>query len=440
MPNRTGRRLRGRRVWGAIAMTAIGLLIPSVDGALQARSAPQDLAWREAYQSSPAVTEFTTEERFNAFISRVKVPPEMVETIRPKHVTGTMRYRIAVPAKASQLRIRLSNEAGSEPLELTSISVGRASDHFDALPGAIKPVTFSGQRHITIAPGAPALSDPVQVDVVPGSDLLVSVTGPRKFILFPGGGNPVAVASGDQTAADHMSNQIETSGRPIVTGVSVLAPRSTKVVVTLGDSITDGNKPQIGALHSWPDQLARRLIDRAEPATLVSNAGIAGNRLLQPGIASDMGIAGLARLDRDVFRVEGLSHVIVALGTNDIGMSGKTLFGDNPVVTFEGLVFGYRQIISRAHARGVKVAIATILPFGGSVTHSSPEKEALRQQINEWIRHSGDADGVIDFDAALRDPADPARLKAAYDSGDHLHPSEAGLRAMGDAVNLSFLK
>ena len=150
-----------------------------------------------------------------------------------------------------------------------------------------------------------------------------------------------------------------------------------------------------------------------------------------------MGVSALARLDRDVLRIDGLTHIIVLEGTNDIGMSGPSPMGNNPRLTSGELIAGYRQILARAHARGVRVVFGTITPAGGSMSHSSPEKDALRKAVNQWIQTSGEPDGIVDFDAATRNPANPDQLLPAFDSGDHLHPNEAGQKAMGDAVDLA---
>jgi lysophospholipase L1-like esterase len=427
------------RRWSAL-IAGVLLLLCACPHAEAARS-PQhqdEGAWREAFQSSPAATDLRTDAEFQAFADRLRIPPNIVDMIRPLHVSGTVRYRLAVSAGGSKLQLRISNELGQAPLELAAVTVGLATDAFDAVPGSIKAVTFGGNGSVLIPPGAPVLSDPVDVKVASGAAVLVSLRVPDDFILTRNGGSALAVASGDQTRAGNLDGATMTTGRPIVTGISVFSPGQTRVVVALGDSITDGNRPVAGALHSWPEQLARRLAARGgRMRYAVSNAGISGNRLLQPGVAPEMGSAGLARLDRDVLRIDGLGYVVLLEGTNDIGVSGHTLFGDNPAVTVDDLVAGYRQVIGRAHARGARVIVGTILPFGGSPSHSSPEKEALRQQVNRWIRTSGEPDGVADFDAALRDAADPARMQERFDSGDHLHPNEAGSLAMGDAFDLA---
>ena len=420
------------------ALLVVGLSLAGSASAQQHLSARPAEAWREAYQSSPAATDLTTDAEFDAFAQRLKMPPQIADHVRPKHVTGTIRYRLIVSAGGRQVRLRLSNEAGIAPLQLSDVSVGIAGTAFDARPHTLKPVSFGGKSGITIPAGAPALSDPVDLAVQPGTSLLVSVHGPETFILTGNGASALAVSPGAQTMAESLNSATPMGGRPIVSGISVLAPATTRTVVTLGDSITDGNRPDIAALHSWPEQLARRLAERKGRRVYgVANAGISGNRLLGPGLANEMGISGLARLERDVLRVDGLSHIVVLEGTNDIGTSGHTMFGDNPPVTADDLIMGYRQIISRAHQRGVKVVLATITPFGGSMSHSSPEKELTRQAVNAWIRTSGEPDGVADFDAAIRDPEKPSQMQARFDSGDHLHPNEAGSREMGSAVKLS---
>lgn len=400
-------------------------------GGMPVLAAPPAMGWRDAYQSSPRAS--LTEAQFRELVERMKIPPPIAEKIKPQPVTGTLRYRIAVSAAGNSVRLRFSNEEGTAPVVISAASVGLAGDGFDAGGGGLIPVTFSGRKGIAIPAGAPVVSDPIAIGVANGSQVLVSYKVEGTLLLDGNGGSPVALAPGDQTMATHMSETRLTTGRPELTGISVATVRKTGVVVALGDSITDGNRPSLTALHSWPEELAHRL---AGGDSAVVNAGIAGNRVL----ANGMGLAALTRLDRDVLRIEGLSHIILLEGTNDIGMSGASSFGANPALAPEDLIAGYRQIIARAHDRGVTVIIGTITPFGGSMSHFSPEHESLRQAVNRWIRSSGEPDGVIDFDAALRDPAQPAQLRADYDSGDHLHPNEAGSKAMGDAVPLAIFR
>jgi lysophospholipase L1-like esterase len=404
----------------------------------QATAAPAETrVWREAFQSSPAHYDALAPEFIKLLVEKYKMPPAMIEQMRPHMASGTQRIRLAVTAGGPQIRIRVSNEEGTEPLVLTAASVGLAGDGYGSKPGTLKALAFSGRPNVTVPAGAPVLSDPVALPVTPGAELIVSMYGAGSFKLDPLGGSTIVVAAGDQTQKNELTAGTEMHGRPAITGVEVLSPGSERVIVTLGDSITDGNRLTPAEMHSWPQELANRLAVRKGGGeyTMV-NAGIGGNRILGSG----WGPSALARLDRDVLRIDGLSHLIVLEGTNDIGMSGHTVFGDNPVVTPEDLIAGYRQIIARAHARGVQVLFGTIMPFGASMTHYSPDNERTRQAVNHWIRTSREPDGVIDFDQLARDPARPVNMRAAFGSEDGLHPGAAGYKAMGDAIDLSLFR
>jgi lysophospholipase L1-like esterase len=211
--------------------------------------------------------------------------------------------------------------------------------------------------------------------------------------------------------------------------VEVLAPATTVGIVTFGDSITDGTRSTPDSNNRWPDQLVRRLAAQPGRAAAMMNAGIAGNRVLSEGPFAQ-GVNALARFDSDVLSLPGVTHVVVLEGINDIGQGRQ-----NPSPTAEDIIAGHRQLITRAHARGLTIIGATLTPFYGAAYYTEVG-EAKRQAVNDWIRSSTAYDGVIDFDKATRDPGDPKRLLAAYDSCDHLHPSDAGYKAMADAVDL----
>lgn len=390
-------------------------------------------AWREAFQSSPATYEAPSDQFVKFAAEHWHVPSEVLRTdLTPQAVTGTVRYRVAIEAAGSQLRIRLSNEEGAAPLRLAAVSVGVAADGFAAKPGSVRALTFSGVSDVSLAAGVAMISDPVSVKVQPGTNVVVSVALASPMSNEGRGGAGFLRADGNQAIQTVLDHSSPMKGRPLVSGVEVLGDAAPSVIVTMGDSITDGNRAEPGMPHGWPERLAHRLAQRkgGRPYSVV-NAGIAGNRLLTRG----WGAAGLARLDRDVLRIQGVSHLILLEGINDINMSGHSLFGTNPDISADNLITGYRQVIARAHARGVRVYIGTLTP-APTDEFFTPAKVVMRNVVNRWIRTSGEPDGVIDFEAMIRDPAAPTRFKAEFDSGDHLHPSDRGYTAMGDGIDL----
>ena len=355
----------------------------------------------------------------------------------PTNVKGSIRYRLRIAVGGSRIRLRLSNEYGAAELAVAAVSVGIAGERLDVLPGSLRRATFAGKTAVTIPAGAPMLSDPIDLPVKPLSDLMVTLYVPAGVALFswsPEAGSttdPAVVDALDATLSEHLPDDRRMSIRPLVAAVDVLTDHPRKVIAAFGDSITDGMVDPATGERGWPGALSRRLAGRD---ISVVNAGIGGNRLLQS--LSFMGSSALSRMDRDVFSIPGLSHVVLLEGINDIGMSGKGgMFGDLPPVTPQDLIGAYGQIIERAHERGIKVFGATILPFEGAGYYSA-EKEQVRQTVNAWIRASKAFDGFIDFDAVMRDPASPRTMKAAFDSGDHLHPNAAGYRHMGDVIEL----
>lgn len=408
-------------------LVAAGLLLFAVPAAAQSNRE----AWIDAFQSSPADYDFVIPKE-------MKLPPETRERLRDRPpVTGTLRMRIAVAAGGRQVRIRLSNEDGTAPLAIAAASVGLAATGFDARPGTLRKLSFGGAEKVTIAPGAPVLSDPVALPVQAMGELVVSVQVPAGLKLKGFGNAVMAMGEGDQTLSPALSGADTIIGRPPVSGVMVRGANPPRVIVALGDSITDGNRPALGQLHGWPERLQQRIAASPKrPALAVINAGIGGNRVL----STSWGKAALARFDRDVARVQGVSHVVLFEGINDIGNGGSsTMFGTNPPLDVNDLIAGYRQIIARAHAANIKVVMGTLTPFQGSTSYSEA-RESQRQAVNRWIRTSGEPDAVIDFDQAVRDPAAPLRLRPAYDSGDHIHPGEAGYRAMGDSIDLALFR
>jgi lysophospholipase L1-like esterase len=344
----------------------------------------------------------------------------------------TLRQHLRISLGGERLRLVVSNEYGRGPLKVGSAHVKRdASDS-----GSY--ATFQGAREIIVPAGARAVSDPVTLSVPSGARLEVDLYLPERTelagfhwdardvtLLLPGNVAGRPAAAGAQKLAT----------RAFLSAVWVESERQPVTVVALGDSITDGNGSTPGSDRRWPDFLARRL---APQGVAVLNAGISGNRLLRPG----MGDSALARFERDVLRHPGLRAVIVLLGTNDIGWPGAAFAPHETLPHASEITNGLRQLVEQAHLRSVRVIGATIMPFEGALKgtplegHYSPRKEALRQAVNDWIRHSGAFDGVVDFDRLVRDPSHPARLLAGFDSGDHLHPGDAGYRAMADSIDL----
>lgn len=347
----------------------------------------------------------------------------------------TLREVVHVSVGGALVRVRLSNAFGTKPLAIGDATV--AVRAHDAQPAAAPAqLTFDGERTVLIPAGAQLISDPVALNVAAGSDLLVSIyvpgpTGPPTTHVMALQTN--YFASGDR-AADASGAAFAPLPSPqkwfLLSGVDVAQTTARGAVVTFGDSITDGWHSKVDENGRWPDELARRLA-QADPAhpLAVLNAGISGNRLLLDGGHS--GINALARFDRDVLGQSGVKDVIVLLGINDI--QGKPQQHDPKAIETALL-----QIAQRAHDHGLRVLACTIMPVKPDRAYS-PRVEAVRQAVNAFIRSSSAFDGVIDFDAAVRDPHDPRRLLPAYDSGDHLHPNSAGLKAMGDAIDLSKL-
>jgi lysophospholipase L1-like esterase len=364
----------------------------------------------------------------------------------PSFENQTIRQVVRLSAGGAQVRVRLTNEYGSAPLEVGAASIALSSAE-GAPAGEAIPLTFSGRPGITIAAGAPAYSDPVDLPAQALQSLSISVyfpeaTGPCTCHLT-GVQTAYVSAPGDFTAAAFEPASTLTQ-RAFLGGVQVRVEGEAETIVALGDSITDGIGATLDGDDRWPDVLAERLAARGGAVVFsVSNQGISGNRLLSGG-PGPFGESILARLDRDVLSVPGVEHVVLLIGVNDLGLGfarGGPFAGTLPrtEVSEETMLAGYRQVIARAHMRGLKIYGATILPYNGTGTWTE-EGEALRQTINAWIREGGEFDGVIDFDAAVRDPADPSRIADGLHAGDFLHGSPAGYAAMAAAVDLSLFE
>jgi len=346
----------------------------------------------------------------------------------------TITQVVRLSAGGSQLRIRLSNEYGPKPLQIGAARVVLVGADGAVVPGSERTVTFSGAASALIPPGAPMLSDAVTLSTKPLARLRVSLylpTDTNGCTCHMTGMNLISIAPGDVTQAPPAPAKGSGDYRAFLTEVDVLAAAPNgPVIATFGDSITDGYHSSDDANHRWPDRLAERL-EAAKRPFAVANTAISGNRVLAEALPI-FGQNALSRFDRDVLSVPGVTHVTVLEGVNDLGMT-------KPTPAAAEIIAGYRQLIARAHGHGLKIVGATLLPYGGAA-YFSVAGEAERQKINAWIRTSHEFDGVIDFDAAIRDPAKPERMRAEWQSGDWLHPNDAGYRVMGDAVDLNLFR
>ncbi|MCJ8156434.1 SGNH/GDSL hydrolase family protein [Sphingomonas sp. LaA6.9] len=339
----------------------------------------------------------------------------------------TLRFQIRVNGGGSAIRLWLGNDFGRMPVRIGRVTAKSAS-------GRVVPVTFSGQSSTRIAIGAPVVSDPVTLAVKPFELVEIAVHLPEPTTLVGvhvDRANMLHIsARGDFTSGEGWAEAGTNELRPLVAGIDVLGTRQRPVVVAFGDSITDATSCSNTAPEPcrWSEVLARRLAAAGKPHVVV-NQGIGGNKIITP-------VAGpnaLARFDRDVLSIPNVSHVVLLEGINDIGTSGDTR------ITAEELIEGYRQLVLRAHAHGIKVIGMTVMPFEGA-GYYRPGRDAMREKLNAWIRTPGMVDAVVDMEKVMADPANPRRLRADLQVGDNLHPNDKGQRAMGEAIPLSLFR
>jgi lysophospholipase L1-like esterase len=355
----------------------------------------------------------------------------------------TVRNIVFTSVGGASVRLVLSNVFGTTPLQIGDATVAVAGSGA-AVSGTIHQVRFAGSTSFQIPAGAQVLTDPVAMRVRPLQDLAVSV-------YLPGSTGAATIHSDAQQVnwvsgtGDHAGDAgagaftTQTQSWFYLSDVIVRSDRASGTLVAFGDSITDGFRSTVGANARWPNDLARRL-DAVHGRTLsVADEGISGNRVLNDALCC--GVNAEARFERDALDQPGVRKIIVLEGINDFGFSAVP---PNPVidpvtdVSAAEVIAGYEQLIAQAHARGLEIIGATLLPFKGAGYYTA-EGEAKREAVNAWIRASGAFDGVIDFDKLMRDPSNPLVLNPAYDSGDHLHPNDAGYQVMANSISLDML-
>ena len=392
--------------------------------------------------ANAAATKAAEARRWTGSWASAQLAPSAKDALPAAELTdGTLRQTVRLTTGGGKIRMRLSNAFGTEPLKLSGVHVALAaatgSSRID--PATDRAVTFSGRAEVTIPAGAEYLSDTIDIAAAPLAHLAITLrfdgAPPAQQTGHTGSRTTSWFAAGDQLAAADLTGAKSIDRWFQISGVDVLRAGGSSLV-TFGDSITDGYGVTPNGDNRWPDILAARL--QADPRTRgvgVLNAGIGGNRLLLDG----SGPNAMARFNRDVLNQAGVKYVILLEGVNDLGV----LTRDQPVgpeahaVLVARMIAAYEQMIQRARERGIKIYGATVMPYAGSAYyHPGAVNEQDRQAINAWIRAPGRFDAVIDFDTLMRDPADPSKLSPAHDSGDGLHPSIAGYKAMGDAVPL----
>ena len=362
-----------------------------------------------------------------------------INGIQPGPGNFTYRSIVHISMGGAAVRVRLTNEFGVDSLQVGAAHIAVSAGSGAIRPGTDHALTFNGRPTVEIPPGAFVISDPVPMQAAPLSDLAISVYLPEQHMRnatchgFADSTN--YVFAGDATAATTADNSSPIYAWCFVKGIDVKASANAAAIVAFGDSITDGAQSTRDANQRWPDVLAARLqADKKTASISVLNQGIGGNRVLHDGY----GPSALARFDRDVIAQSGVKYLIILEGINDIGrLKDPREPGDK--ITADDLIFGLSQLVTRAHQHGIKVFGATLTPYLPA-GYSSPQGEEVRQAYNRWIRTSGVFDGVIDFDKITQDPAHPEQYLPEFDSGDHLHPKDAGYKAMGDAINLSLFR
>jgi lysophospholipase L1-like esterase len=357
-------------------------------------------------------------------------PPVNPPPITPDN--QTLRQIVRTSIGGGRVRVVFANTFGTAPLTIGAASIALHGKDVDVVPSSLRKLTVNGSASFRVPAGAVMLSDPVDLQVPARTELAIDVFVPDNL---GNGSSPITMHNGaNQTSYVTAGNHVGESTLPdgamtrswfLLSRVEVAAAPRAGAIAAFGDSITDGTRSTPDTNNRWPDHLARRLPSEFA----VINVGIAGNRVLNEG-NFNAGINALARFDRDVLAQPGVTHVIVMEGINDIGAANAAV---------DELIAAHKQLVERAHQRGLRIFGATLTPYEGAA-YFTPEGETKRTALNRWIRTSGMYDAVIDFEAVVRDPAAPTKIKAEFDSGDHLHPNDAGYKAMGESIDLALFK
>ena len=347
----------------------------------------------------------------------------------------TLREIVHISLGGSSVRAIFTNEFGLDPLTIGAAQIALSTEASSISPASSLPLTFNSKPSITIPPGALVVSDPVALKVAPGSNLAVSLFLPdqpvNQLTFHPFADQTNYLVPGNVISAPSLENPTPFYTWDFLKGIDVAADEKSASIVTFGDSITDGAHSTRDANARWPDVLARRLQADKKTANLgVLNEGIGGNRVLH----DTTGPSALARFDRDVLAQSGVKYLVIMESINDIGHATDPA-KPYDIVTADELITGLSQLASRAHTHGIKVYGATLTPFVGA-KYQSPAGEEMRQTVNQWIRTTNQLDGVIDFDKVTADPTHPGMFLPLDDSGDHLHPGDAGYKAMGESIDL----
>lgn len=406
-----------RLTLGALALAASLMVDPAMSGERQ--------DWVGTWMASPQPTWGAD------FALPVKIAPKLENQ--------TIRQTVRTSVGGKRFRIVLSNEYSNTPVQIGETHAAIAGEGSKIVSGTDRIVTFGGQVKATIPAGAPLVSDPVELPLDALSHLSISIYLPQATPIstFHWDGKQTAyIGNGNRTASETFAAAQTTDARILVGEILVDAPANDGAVIAIGDSITDGNGATLDADNRWPDFLAARL---APKQIAVLNAGISGARLLDDA----MGVKASARFSHDVLAQPGARAVVLLIGINDISWPGTPFAPDKSLPSLATLTGGYLQLVAQAHARNLIIVGGTLTPFEGALSgtpldgYHTPEKEALRQKVNSWIRTSGAFDAVVDFDLLLRDPTHPTRLLPEFDSGDHLHPGGKGNRVMAEAIDLA---